>query len=98
MLGRNGWLLGVRSAYIGLTGQRVKPYSDSCSDLPGGDDTGVGAIGAALGDILPGSMGVKAVVTLPPAFDTGGCTFAKIFATPGWRITLICYSHQYDNR
>ena len=28
--------------------------------------------------------------------DTGGCKFVKIFATPGWRITLVCYSHQYE--
>ena len=27
--------------------------------------------------------------------DTGGCTFVQIFATPGWRITSVCYSHQY---
>ena len=26
---------------------------------------------------------------------TGGCKFVKIFATPGWRITSVCYSHQY---
>ena len=28
--------------------------------------------------------------------DTGGCKFVKIFATPGWRITSVCYSHQYE--
>ena len=30
--------------------------------------------------------------------DTGGCKFVKIFATPGWRITSVCYSHQYEQR
>ena len=28
--------------------------------------------------------------------DTGGCKFVKIFPTPGWRITSVCYSHQYE--
>ena len=27
---------------------------------------------------------------------TGGCTFVTIFATPGWRIPSVCYSHQYE--
>jgi len=28
--------------------------------------------------------------------DTAGYKFVKIFATPGWRITSICYSRQYE--
>ena len=28
---------------------------------------------------------------------TGGCTFVKISATPGWRIPSVCYGHQYHS-
>lgn len=28
--------------------------------------------------------------------DTAGCTFVKIFATPWWRSTSVCYSRQYE--
>ena len=34
----------------------------------------------------------------PPRLShTGGCKFVKIFAIPGWRITSVCYSHQYQS-
>ena len=32
-----------------------------------------------------------------PTSDTGGCTKLTEFATPGWRLSLRTYSHQYDS-
>ena len=39
---------------------------------------------------------VTAALANADVTHTGGCTFGKIFATPGWQIPSVCYSHQYQ--